>query len=742
MVSHTPKTSTLPSIRRPRPGSLLIRQVEITTANIERLLEGKSFGSLEEADLFLKDLCAAGPIPEAPPTTSLEKAQSLIYRAIGAPPEVRLELAEQAVSVCPDCADAYVILAEAAPTLEEARSLFEQGVAAGERCLGERVFEENAGHFWATRMRPYMRARLGLARCLEQLGRREEAIAHYKDLIRLNPQDNQGVRYLLLNALVEQSLDEEADRLLRQFPDDASADWYYSRLLLAWRKEKDGPKTRFLFKKAYNQNPYVTDYLLGWKTIPDTLPDDIGIGDEDEAIYYAAISKELWSQDSALVSWLREMVDALYRRRRPEETGAIEETETIMFSRRKNNRMRTYRVWRKFKDGKTLSKEDRRLGEVLECHKEFHTIWERAPFIKNDDFNVSGMNPFMHVLLHLVVENQLALNDPPETRAILEKLMEAGSGRHEACHIIAEMIAKHIDRILTSETGSIPKDSYRSELMQLLNIIENVRDWRVFLRKPDRNSPCPCGSGKKFAQCCKRKGNWPPIPVLHGNETLPTEVTYGVRTRTRPGLLMILGSMRYATLEVLKRLPQDHPLIFLENASCVADALYEAGDVQGAFLTYGQMVSTVESLASFCNEKHLLENTLQDKLLMAMNSPGHEDEAISTAFRLAEISGDPRQAALYKVDAAEIYFQKGQRDVAESILRSLIKEAPDNPWILLAWARFLRDAGRVAEAKEAYHVLLDKALYRHRYSKDDREAFDCAREELEELKGIKEPQDG
>jgi len=28
----------------------------------------------------------------------------------------------------------------------------------------------------------------------------------------------------------------------------------------------------------------------------------------------------------------------------------------------------------------------------------------------------------------------------------------------------------------------------------------------VHVKKPGRNSPCPCGSGKKYKRCCLRKG--------------------------------------------------------------------------------------------------------------------------------------------------------------------------------------------------------------------------------------------
>lgn len=40
-----------------------------------------------------------------------------------------------------------------------------------------------------------MRARAALAGTLWRLGRREEAVDHQRELLRLNPNDNQGLRY-------------------------------------------------------------------------------------------------------------------------------------------------------------------------------------------------------------------------------------------------------------------------------------------------------------------------------------------------------------------------------------------------------------------------------------------------------------------------------------------------------------------------------------------------------------------
>src|SRR6478672_108203 len=81
--------------------------------------------------------------------TPLDEAQELMYQAFGTPDnDERAKLAKQALDLSPDCADAYVLLAEQAKSHKQALDLFEKGVAAGERALGPRAFREDVGHFW------------------------------------------------------------------------------------------------------------------------------------------------------------------------------------------------------------------------------------------------------------------------------------------------------------------------------------------------------------------------------------------------------------------------------------------------------------------------------------------------------------------------------------------------------------------------------------------------------------------
>src|SRR5208282_2452597 len=63
--------------------------------------------------------------------TPLSKAQDLMYKAFDShDPMERVELANKALELSPDCADAYVLLAEQTKRRKEALELFEKGVAA------------------------------------------------------------------------------------------------------------------------------------------------------------------------------------------------------------------------------------------------------------------------------------------------------------------------------------------------------------------------------------------------------------------------------------------------------------------------------------------------------------------------------------------------------------------------------------------------------------------------------------
>jgi tetratricopeptide (TPR) repeat protein len=278
---------------------------ERALAEVTRLLSEKEFASPDEINAFLHQALSAPDRSPRPPRTPIEKAQDLMYEAWEASGARRARLARQALAVSPDCADAYVLLAEeTARTVGEACDLYAKGLAAGERALGDQA-GAFAGRFWGVlETRPYMRALAGLASCLWLEGRRREAIEHWEQMLRLNPNDNQGVRYMLLAELLEEGDDARAEALLKRYPGDAAASWDYGRALLAFRRHGDTPTAKRARTRALDTNPYVPAYLTGRKKLPGTMPDYVGFGDESEAITCAAEQMAAWRRTPGALEWL------------------------------------------------------------------------------------------------------------------------------------------------------------------------------------------------------------------------------------------------------------------------------------------------------------------------------------------------------------------------------------------------------------------------------------------------------
>jgi tetratricopeptide (TPR) repeat protein len=242
-----------------------------TLTNLQKLLAGQEFQSIDEVNAFLQRTLQAhgGRLPESEPETPLERAQALVLRATQLTSARRQrQLARQALDLSPDCADAYSLLAQLEPVPTRKLVWLEQAVAAGERALGADRLKELEGHFWgAVETRPLMRAYAGLAELSWVLGDRGRATSLYHHMLRLNPQDNQGVRYMLAICLLEERTAEAQStlqELLNRFPEDAAAHWAYNRALLSFQlKQQTTDMADQALADAMRANPHVPPLLLG-----------------------------------------------------------------------------------------------------------------------------------------------------------------------------------------------------------------------------------------------------------------------------------------------------------------------------------------------------------------------------------------------------------------------------------------------------------------------------------------------
>ncbi len=282
--------------------------LEKINSGISKLLENQEFDSKEALQEFLNKKLKDGKMDFSSRRTKQEIAQDFMYDAWDVEKrKKRIELAQKALSIFPDCADAYNLLAEdEAKTLEDAKTLYQEGMERGRKALGKN-FKEMEGHFWGiTNTRPYMRSCLGLMRCCWASKEYEKAIDLAKEMLKLNPNDNQGVRYLLIIYLAEVGKYAELKKFMEsQYKDDSSIEWTYIKALLFFALEGVSKKAEKLLNQALKNNCYVPEYLTEQKPLPTLLPDCYSWGSPEEAILFVANSLNVWKKIPGALDWLK-----------------------------------------------------------------------------------------------------------------------------------------------------------------------------------------------------------------------------------------------------------------------------------------------------------------------------------------------------------------------------------------------------------------------------------------------------
>ena len=126
-------------------------------------------------------------------------------------------------------------------------------------------------------------------------------------MLKLNPNDNQGVRDVLLPNLLELNRLDEAQELYLQFEEDCSANWKFGKLLLDIKNNASFDEIEMQYNECIENNPYVVDYLLGKKRLPIKIPYFYGMGDENEAIYYNLMAGNAWHDDKKAMKVLKKL---------------------------------------------------------------------------------------------------------------------------------------------------------------------------------------------------------------------------------------------------------------------------------------------------------------------------------------------------------------------------------------------------------------------------------------------------
>lgn len=238
---------------------------------------------------------------ELPRNTPAERAEALYQDALGCFGRRRVLLAREAIAEDPGHVDAGILVAESTRAVEDRIELFQNAKQAAATVLG-RDMEELAGEFWGFHeTRPYMRACHGLAAAFAGAGLISDAIEQYRDMLRLNPNDNQGVRYEIVPLLLEQERDAEAVKVLDQYPEE-SALWLYIKALVEFRGGGSSPKSKKAIRAAFKGNDHVMQLLQSDE--PPMFPESYAIGSPEEAAICLEELQTVWEETEGFLEWM------------------------------------------------------------------------------------------------------------------------------------------------------------------------------------------------------------------------------------------------------------------------------------------------------------------------------------------------------------------------------------------------------------------------------------------------------
>lgn len=215
-------------------------------------------------------------------------------------PAQMVKLARKALAVDLNAIDAYNILGIHASALAERIALFREAVRIGENLFSPAFADDEMDWWGYLGTRPWMRAQHNLGLALIEAGDTDDVIVIFKRLLALNPNDNQGIRILLLMIAAETGDYGQCKILFADYEEDGSIEFAATKLLvdIATRKKIDYAAH---FKAIDDSNKHLLPLLNTaarsgkWPKRPTA--DMVTWGGKDAASIYLHEFKAAWQRN-------------------------------------------------------------------------------------------------------------------------------------------------------------------------------------------------------------------------------------------------------------------------------------------------------------------------------------------------------------------------------------------------------------------------------------------------------------
>ncbi|MCG6932869.1 MAG: DUF1841 family protein [Gallionella sp.] len=105
-----------------------------------------------------------------------------------------------------------------------------------------------------------------------------------------------------------------------------------------------------------------------------------------------------------------------------------------------------FESWRKRRAGELLTPLEDLAAQLIAKHPEYFSVLEDPESHHEKDFlpEQGETNPFLHLMMHLTIEEQISIDQPPGIRAHFVRLTQKLESEHDAQHRIMECLSEMI----------------------------------------------------------------------------------------------------------------------------------------------------------------------------------------------------------------------------------------------------------------------------------------------------------
>ncbi|MGM9532604.1 DUF6398 domain-containing protein [Intestinibacter sp.] len=188
--------------------------------------------------------------------------------------------------------------------IDEAMEYMKLALMHAKKKIPDHLFKQLEGELWLELdARPYLLIKAELADLYYLKDDYESSVELYNDILRLNKNDNQGIRYKIFPLLILLDKKDQIENLIKTYENDECASMLYNKALYYYRNKNELNAKSFL-KKAFKANEYIPDYLLGMGDINSPLPEMYSFGSEEEARFYLECASLAWIETEGALFWL------------------------------------------------------------------------------------------------------------------------------------------------------------------------------------------------------------------------------------------------------------------------------------------------------------------------------------------------------------------------------------------------------------------------------------------------------